>query len=88
MWEISEPPGSNVLTFNHLSVALHPLKRLMRNCLKTLKHKIGGFVLDYMDYYREEIFKGPQGSVFLIHLRYATIISLQRRHRGRLVFFC
>lgn len=55
--------------------------------LKT-KHKIDGFMVTCMEYYREEIFKGRQGSVFLIHHRCAANIRLQRKQRRQLVFVC
>lgn len=48
---ISEPPEWNVLTFNQLSVALHSPRCLIGNCLKA---NIGGFMVTYMEYYREE----------------------------------
>lgn len=55
-------------TFNQLSVVLHLLNCLMRNCSKPSEYKIVGFTFDYMEYYREEIFKELQGSGFLIHV--------------------
>lgn len=81
----SEPP--DVFNFNQLGVSLHPLKCLILNFVMTLNCTIVGFMLNYMEYYRGEIFKGPHGSVFLIHLRYVSIIRLQRRQTQRVACF-
>ena len=70
-------------TFNQLSVVLHLLNCLIRTCSKSIKQ-----LVSRQPTWNITERKSSKSFGVFNPCRYATIIRLQRRHRGRLVFCC